>query len=67
MCILRVNSICLSNKIPTFTAEFLTNRIGGSHEPLTRKGKPIAFPVFTMIGGNSKDWLCQHRTDIWTR
>lgn len=32
-----VNSICLSNKILTFTAQNnKTSRIGGSHEPLTR-------------------------------
>lgn len=34
---LRVKSICLSNKILNFTAQFKqTSRIGGSHEPLTR-------------------------------
>lgn len=41
---LKVKSICLSNKIPTFTAEFQTNRIGGSHEPLTRASQsPFLF------------------------
>ena len=54
MSILRVNSICLSNKITNFTAQFKqTSRIGGSHEPLTRASQS-PFLLLKMIGITKK-------------
>ena len=48
---LRVKSICLSNKILNFTAQFKqTSRIGGSHEPLIRVNRPPFLLLLLMVG-----------------
>ena len=53
MSILRVKSICLSNKILTFTAQNnKISRIGGSHEPLIRVNRPPFLLLLSMVGVN---------------